>query len=212
MAKQYCSYECVYSKSRQQEDNFITNHKKRDIPITRKETNRVIPSEGYGESHIIPATQEERQQATLQDLFSLQPHDLPLSNQQSWSNAETSSPTGDLQEESHSLGLLTQYLGSSGSSTQTRCKSNPEDVIEKQTEDFKKYLEFTELLDWANSHLESLLQAKSKARTPTRLQITTKPVVVHSEDEELKIKWAQPCRQGKLLLIEVLLNHLRILE
>ena len=40
------------------------------------------------------------------------------------------------------------------------------------------------------------------------LRITTKPVVVRSEDEDLKIKWAQACRQGELLLIEILLNHL----
>ena len=32
-------------------------------------------------------------------------------------------------------------------------------------------------------------------------------MVVCSEDEDLKIKWAQACRQG-LLLNEVLLNHL----
>ena len=64
------------------------------------------------------------------------------------------------------------------------------------------------MLDRTNSHLESLSQAKSKGRMPTRLRITTKPVVVHSKDEDLKIKWAQACRQGKLLLIQVLLDHL----
>ena len=84
--------------------------------------------------------------------------------------------------------------------------SQPEDA---KTNDFKrKYLEFTELLDRATSQLESLLQAKTKGRTPTRLKITTKLVVVCSEDEDLKTKYAQGCRQGKLLLIEVLLNYL----
>ena len=56
--------------------------------------------------------------------------------------------------------------------------------------------------------MESLLQAKTKGRTPTRLKITTKLVVVRSADEDLKIKWAQACRQGELFLIEVVLNHL----
>ena len=32
--------------------------------------------------------------------------------------------------------------------------------------------------------------------------------MVRSEDEDLKIKWAQACRQGELLLIEVLLKNL----
>ena len=42
----------------------------------------------------------------------------------------------------------------------------------------------------------------------SRLWIITKPVVVRSKDDDLKTKWAQACRKGKLLLIEVLLNHL----
>ena len=126
-------------------------------------------------------------------------------------NAETSSPpaVGDLQEEFDALGLLTQYLGPPWPSNRTRQRSNPEDIIQKLTEDFKKkYLEFTELLDRATSHLELLLLAKSKGRTPARLRITTKPVVVRSDDDDLKLQWAQACRQGELLLIEVLINHL----
>ena len=104
----------------------------------------------------------------------------------------------------HKLSRALSYLGPLAHSIIVAV-SWPEDVIQKQTDDFKrKFCEFTELLD----HLESLLQAKTKGRTPTRLRITTKPVVVCSEDEDLKIKWVQACIQGELLLIEVLLNHL----
>ena len=77
----------------------------------------------------------------------------------------------------------------------------------KPTTSRENSCEFTELLDRAISQLESLLQAKTKGITPTRLRITTKPVVVRSEDEALKIKWAQTFRQCELLPIEVLLNH-----
>ena len=33
-------------------------------------------------------------------------------------------------------------------------------------------------------------------------------MVIRSDDEDFKIKWAQACRQVELLLIKVLLNHL----
>ena len=33
-------------------------------------------------------------------------------------------------------------------------------------------------------------------------------MVIRSDDEDFKIKWAQACRQAELLLIKVLLNHL----
>ena len=33
-------------------------------------------------------------------------------------------------------------------------------------------------------------------------------MVVRSDDDDLKLQWAQACRQGELLLIEVLINHL----
>ena len=175
------------------------------LPITRKESERVTPREEYRDSNVIPATQEEKQ-ATSQDLFSVQPDDLLPSNQASWSNQ---SPPENLQDEFDALGLLTQYLGPAGPSSQTRRKPNLEDTIQRQTESFKKkYLEFTELLDRATSHLESLLIAKNKGRTPARLRITTKPVVVRSDDSDLQLQWAQACRKGELLLIEVLINHL----
>ena len=32
--------------------------------------------------------------------------------------------------------------------------------------------------------------------------------MVRSDDDDLKLQWAQACRQGELLLIEVLINHL----
>ena len=155
------------------------------LPITRRETSRVIPHKGYGDT--IPATQDESQRGTSQDLIGSQPDNLP-SNQEMLNN-EPSQTTTDLQEEFDSLGLPTQYLGPSGSSTRRRHRTNPENAVEKQKDNFKKkYFKFTELLDRATSHLESLSQAKSKGRTPTRLRITTKPVVVHSKDEDLKIK------------------------
>ena len=75
-------------------------------------------------------------------------------------------------------------------------RTDPENAVEKQKDDFKKkYLEFTELLEQATSNLESLSNAKSKGRTLTRLRITTKLVMVQSEDEDLKIKWANACKQ-----------------
>ena len=135
---------------------------------------------------------KESQRGISQDLIGSQPDDLP-SNQEMLNN-DPSQTTTDLQEEFDSLSLLTQYLGPSGSSTRRRHRIDPENAVEKQKNDFK-YLEFTELLDRATSYLESLSNAKSKGRTPTRLRITTKLVVVCSEDEDFKIKWAQACKQ-----------------
>ena len=137
---------------------------------------------------------KESQRGTSQDLIGSQPDDLP-SNQDMLNNDPSQTST-DLQEEFDSLGLLTQYLDVSGSSTRRRHRTDPENAVEKQKDDFKKkYLEVTELLDRATSQLESLSNAKSKGRTPIRLCITIKPLVVRSEDEDLKIKWAQACKQ-----------------
>ena len=71
----------------------------------------MTPHEGYRDT--IPATQDESQWGTSQDLIGSQPDDLP-SNQEMLNN-EPSQTTTDLQEEFDSLGLPTQYLGPSGS-------------------------------------------------------------------------------------------------
>ena len=99
------------------------------------------------------------QRGTSQDLIGSQPDDLP-SNQDMLNNDPSQTST-DLQEEFDSLGLLTQYLDVSGSSTRRRHRTDPENAVEKQKDDFKmKYLEFTELrrefpqgLNWANYDL-----------------------------------------------------------
>ena len=137
------------------------------LPITRRETSRVTPREGYRDT--IPATQDESQRGTSQDLIGSQPDDLP-SNQEMLNN-EPSQTTTDLQEEFDSLDLPTKYLSPSGS----RDTGMTLRMQLKSRKNFKKkYLEFTESLDQTTSHLESLSQPKSKGRTPTRLRITTK--------------------------------------
>lgn len=173
------------------------------LPVTKVENSRVTPREG--ETDTIPATQDGSQHNSSQDLISYLP-----SNQETLNN-ESSQTTTDLQAEFDSLGLLTQYLGPSGSSTtRRRHRTDPEDAVAKHKDEFKKkYLDLTELIDRATSHMESLENAKSKGRTPTRLRITTKPVVVRSEDSDFKIKWAQACKRAELLLMQVLLDHLQ---
>ena len=70
----------------------------------------------------------------------------------------------DLQEEFDSMCLLTQYLGPLGPSNRRRRRTGPESAIERQKENFKrKYLDLTDILDRAFSHLESLANAKVKA-------------------------------------------------
>ena len=171
------------------------------LPVTNRETDRVTTREQYREA--AQDTKEDNQRAS-QDLIASQPllDDLP-------SNQEMLTEETDLQEEFDSMGLLTQYLGPSGPSNRRRCRTDPEGIVERQKENFKrKYLDLTDILNRAVSHLEALANAKSKGRTPTRLRITTKPVVVHSKDEDFRFKWAQACRRAELMLIEVLLNHL----
>ena len=122
----------------------------------------MTPQESYRET--IQDTQEENQRGSSQDLIASQPMDDLPSNQEMLTDEPDQA---DLQEEIDSLGLKTQYLGPSGSSNRRRRRTDPESVVEKQKENFKKkYLELTEILDQAASHLESLANAKSRDRTP----------------------------------------------
>ena len=177
------------------------------LPVTNGENSRVTPRGDHRDT--IPATQDGSQRNTSQDLISDQQDELP-SNQEMIDN-ESSQSTTDLQAEFDSLGLLTQYLGPSGTSTtRRRRRTDPEDAVERQKQEFKrKYLDLTELIDRATGHLESLENARSKGRTPARLRITIKPVVVRGDDDNFKIKWAQACKRAELLLIQVLLDHLQ---
>ena len=52
-----------------------------------------------------------------------------------------------------------------------------------------------------------LSQTNSRGRAPARLKITIKLAVVKSDYDDLKLKYAQVCSTGELLLIVVLRNH-----
>ena len=100
--------------------------------ITNRETSCVTPQEGY--KQIIQDTQEEYQ-GTSQDLIASQPSDDLPSNQEMITDQPDQA---DLQEEFDSMGLLTQYLGPSGSSNRRRRRTDPESVVEKQKRTSKR--------------------------------------------------------------------------
>ena len=113
------------------------------------------------------------------------------------------------------LGLLTQYIGP--------LKTNPRKPSSKTSEDRRilnlteqlreDYIELTEDLDRATSHLESLRKAITRGRTPTGLKITLRPMVMHRDDPTFTRDWDETIRKSENEITTSIIKHLqRIVE
>ena len=113
-------------------------------------------------------------------------------------------------EEFESLGILTQYIDPSQPTNPTRLQAdNPDQNIERLTNKFKaKYEELVDSLDREKGHKLSLDQAKQRGRTPNKLQIAIKPMVVKSEDPEFQRNWDKAIKESEGILLDALQTHL----
>lgn len=122
-------------------------------------------------------------------------------------------------EEFESLQLLTQYIGPSRVSTPDQEDNDePNDTSDEKTAEMSKvkklYLQRTETLDRAKSHLEALTNAVQRDRIPNKLRITVKPLIINREDPELEDpefqrEWQKAIKQSETKLVGCLQNHLR---
>ena len=121
-----------------------------------------------------------------------------------------SSQTQKDAEEFEALGILTQYIGPSPPANPTRPQTDsPDQNIDRLTNKFKaKYEELVDSLDRAKGHKLSLDQAKQRGRTPSKLQITIKPMVVNREDPEFQRDWDKAIKESEGILLGALQTHL----
>ena len=84
-----------------------------------------------------------------------------------------------------------------------------ETEIRKEKEAFKsQYLELIDIQDRASNHHESLSKAMARRRTPTKLQIDVKPMVVDKDDPDFVASWNKAIKECENRLIQTILNHL----
>ena len=84
-----------------------------------------------------------------------------------------------------------------------------ENELEKQANTFSECFEMVDIHDRAMSHQEALSKAMSRGRTPTRLKITIKPMVIDKEDPQFVAKWETAIRQSEQKLANILIEHLK---
>lgn len=65
-----------------------------------------------------------------------------------------------------------------------------------------------ETLDRANNHKDSLDKAIGQGRTPNKLSITIKPLVIRKDNPELVTKWERATKEAERKSMSVLNEHL----
>ena len=71
-----------------------------------------------------------------------------------------------------------------------------------------RYLEETDTLDRAKSHLASLNRAEVRGRTPAKLSITIRPMVIDKDNPEFKAEWNKAIEAAEKSLLKTLQTHL----
>ena len=125
--------------------------------------------------------------------------------------SDTTNRAGSSQdEEFESLGILTQYIGLAQPANSTsKNRDNTEQNIDKLTNKFKaKYEELVDSLDRAKGHKLSFEQARQRGRTPNKLQITIKPMVVNRDNAEFQSDWDKAVKKSEGILLDALQTHL----
>ena len=153
------------------------------------------------------ANNEESTEQPRTTVANTQPPDdnsQPLFDEDQWQQ--------EFEDEFESWTVLTQYIGPPASPKKKpppRTDST-EQEIRKELETFKSnYLEEIDTLDRAQSHLESLNRATGKGRTPAKLAVTIKPLVINKDDPIFKREWDQAIKSAEKGLLEALTKHLK---
>ena len=138
---------------------------------------------------------------------------------QQQSTSETIPETGnnatsqsDPRGEFEALQLLTQYIGPrKPNPVQTsRHGDSPSNLVDQHMSRFKEvFLEKTDKLDRARSHLDSLTRAVQKNRIPNKLRINVKPLVIDKENPTFVRKWNDAIRRAELELTKIIIEHLQ---
>ena len=136
--------------------------------------------------------------------------DPPLASSQ-WAREQE-----EEQDEFEQLGLLTQYIGQPPRTRNDRGRTSTsadwfkKTEIEKELLSFKeRYLKLTDTFDRASNNQEALSKAITRGRTPAKLRITIKPMVIEKDDPKFISKWETAIRDCEHKLATVIIDHLK---
>ena len=137
--------------------------------------------------------------------------DPPLASNQ-WAREQQEEE--EEQDEFEQLGLLTQYIGQPPRTRNDRGSTSAnwfkKTETQKELLSFKeRYLELTDTLDRASNHKEALSKAIARGRTPARLRITIKPMVIEKDDPKFISQWETAIRECEQKLATVIIDHLK---
>ena len=118
------------------------------------------------------------------------------------------------EEEFEQLGLLTQYIGQLAKTDRSRATTSRDWLrqteLEKEIDTFKeRYLELIDVLDRASSHQEALSKTAARDRTPARIKIQIKPMVIDKDNPTFVANWEKAVRECERKLTETIINHLK---
>ena len=127
--------------------------------------------------------------------------DAPGPSNANQQTSGTDNPTDELDD----LGILTQFIGKAGEEPANNPTMSSVNLL---MEEFKEeYSDLVDTLDRANGHLDALKAAKTRGRTPLKLRITIKPMVIEKDRPEFQAAWEQAIRNCENLLINTLIEH-----
>ena len=113
----------------------------------------------------------------------------------------------DNEEQDEEWSFLTQYIGPSPTSRKRNPPRNK--LLQEETSTFrKKYLQETEALDRARTHLQSLRRAEERGKTPAGMAINVKPNVMEKDEVHFKSAWNLAISNAEKNLMDTLQNHL----
>lgn len=144
---------------------------------------------------------------------------LPGTSGAGTSGEPVQAPTDDLasnQQTDEHLRLLRGFLEVPRRTTTASSKQNDwevendaETILRMEADSLRlKYLEKTDRMDKASDHLEALVRAEARNRTPAKLKIDIQPLVAQKDDPIFKQKWAKAVRAAESKLIGCLVEHL----
>ena len=106
------------------------------------------------------------------------------------------------------LSFLTQYIGPPKPSKTDRPSRKEAQITKEVTSFMENYLELVGTLDRATGHKESLTRAVQRGRTPAKLRITIKPLVMNREEPKFTTAWDRAVRKCETTLVKVITDHL----
>ena len=186
----------LIAKPKTRNQHFDEEGKETALTVELSDNDEDVPSNQLS-NHQPPATAAATAAAATGTAAATTANDPPDNN----NNEE--------EEEDVDWHLLTQYIGPA-----TPVRNKPDShtrgtLFQRELDKFKQcYKERIDTINRATSHREALQKAMEKGRTPQKLSINIKPLIMQKEDPEFKKNWEVAIKESEHKLIDTLIRHL----